>query len=229
MGFLDNLLYGVEVEWTPLASVTSPTSNMKWKESKTAFQYIDLTSVDIKTKRITSTNEIDSQTAPSRAQKIVIEEDILFATTRPTQMRYCQIGEEYSGQVASTGYCVLRAITQIVQPRWILHWLSSRDFKEYLEEHQSGAAYPAISDGKVKAFQIPIPCPENPEKSLAIQAEIVRILDTFTELTTELTTELNARQKQYNYYRDKLLSFDEEVSWKQLGGRLWSTPQCPKT
>lgn len=66
--------------------------------------------------------------------------------------------------------------------------------------------------------KIPIPCPENPEKSLAIQAEIVRILDTFTELTTELTTELNARKKQYNCYRDQLLSFEEgEVEWKTLG------------
>ena len=51
---------------------------------------------------------------------------------------------------------------------------------------------------------------------------IVRILDKFTELTaeltTELTTELTARKKQYNYYRDQLLSFEEgEVEWKTLG------------
>jgi len=66
-------------------------------------------------------------------------------------------------------------------------------------------------------LSIPIPCPENPEKSLAIQAEIVRILDTFTELTTELTAELTARKKQYNYYRDQLLTFEEgEVEWKPL-------------
>ena len=56
---------------------------------------------------------------------------------------------------------------------------------------------------------IPIPCPNNPEKSLAIQAEIVRILDTFTATTAELTAELNMRKKQYNYYRDQLLSFEE--------------------
>lgn len=66
--------------------------------------------------------------------------------------------------------------------------------------------------------KIPIPCPENPEKSLEIQAEIVRILDTFTELTAELSAELTARKKQYNYYRDQLLSFEEgEVEWKTLG------------
>ena len=55
------------------------------------------------------------------------------------------------------------------------------------------------------------------EKSLEIQAEIVRILDAFTELTAELTAELNVRKKQYNYYRDQLLSFeDREVEWKTL-------------
>lgn len=66
--------------------------------------------------------------------------------------------------------------------------------------------------------KIPIPCPDNQEKSLAIQAEIVRILDAFTTLTTELTTELNMRKKQYNYYRDQLLSFEDgDVEWKTLG------------
>ena len=51
--------------------------------------------------------------------------------------------------------------------------------------------------------EIPIPCPDNPEKSIEIQNEIVRIIDTFTELTAELT----AREKQYEYYRDLLLTF----------------------
>ena len=44
-------------------------------------------------------------------------------------------------------------------------------------------------------------------------------LDAFTELTTELTTELKARKKQYNHYRDQLLSFEDgDVEWKALGG-----------
>lgn len=65
--------------------------------------------------------------------------------------------------------------------------------------------------------KVPIPCPNNPEKSLAIQSEIVRILDKFTALTAELT----ARKKQYNYYRDQLLSFDVgEVEWVALGDIL---------
>jgi len=112
----------------------------------------------------------------------------------------------------------LRPRKNEVLSKWILHWVSSGEFKKYLEENQSGSAYPAISDAKVKQFQIPIPCPENPKKSLEIQAEIVRILDTFTSLTTELTTELSARKRQFKHYRDELLSFkNSEVEWKPLG------------
>ncbi|HBR5618175.1 restriction endonuclease subunit S [Klebsiella pneumoniae] len=77
---------------------------------------------------------------------------------------------------------------------------------------------PQLTKPMLKGIRIPIPCPDNPEKSLAIQSEIVRILDKFTALTAELTAELTARKKQYNYYRDQLLSFDEgEVEWRTLG------------
>ncbi len=59
----------------------------------------------------------------------------------------------------------------------------------------------------------PIPLPP-----LSVQKEIVRNLDTFTELTAELTAELIARKQQYSYYREELLSFEEgEVEWKTLG------------
>lgn len=70
----------------------------------------------------------------------------------------------------------------------------------------------------IMKFKIAVPCPENPRKSLGIQAEIVRILDILTAVTSELTSELTTRKKQYNYYRDQLLRFEEgEVEWKALG------------
>jgi type I restriction enzyme, S subunit len=73
------------------------------------------------------------------------------------------------------------------------------------------ASVPRLSKTAFEKIQIPIP-------PLETQAEIVRILDTFTELTAELTAELGDRQKQYNYYRDRLLTFEEgEVEWKPLG------------
>ncbi len=218
LSYLEKLLDGVEVEWKTLEDITLRTSNIKWREVIRSYRYIDLTSVDIATKKITETTEITKNNAPSRAQKLVDENDVIFATTRPTQQRFCLIDSEYAGEVASTGYCILRAKQDQVLPKWILHWISTSDFKKHVEENQSGSAYPAISDSKVKECLIPIPCPDNPEKSLAIQSEIVRILDKFTALTAELTAELNMRKKQYNYYLDQSLSFKEgEVELKTLG------------
>lgn len=79
------------------------------------------------------------------------------------------------------------------------------------------AGIPQLTKPMLKDICVPIPCPNNPEKSLAIQSEIVRILDAFTAMTAELTAELNMRKKQYNYYRDQLLSFEEDdVEWKTL-------------
>lgn len=217
MAFIEKLLDGAEVKWKALGEVTLPTNNIKWRDTSETYRYIDLTSVSIETKKVVETSEISSKSAPSRAQKLVAKNDVIFATTRPTQQRYCLIDELNDGSVASTGYCVLRANQECALPKWIWHWLSTKYFKNYLEENQSGSAYPAISDAKVREFKIPIPCPENPKISLEIQAEIVRILDTFTAVTSELTSELNARKTQYNHYRDKLLSFEKSnVEWKPL-------------
>ena len=232
LSYLEKLLDGVEVGWKTLEDITLRTSNIKWREAIRSYRYIDLTSVDIATKKIIETTEITKNNAPSRAQKLVDENDVIFATTRPTQQRFCLIDSEYAGEVASTGYCILRAKKDQVLPKWILHWISTSDFKKHVEENQSGSAYPAISDSKVKECLIPIPCPDNPEKSLAIQSEIVRILDKFTALTAELTAELTMRKNQYNYYRDQLLSFKEgNVAWKTLGeiSRKISSGGTPKT
>jgi len=105
-----------------------------------------------------------------------------------------------------------------LEPTFVSYFLRTRQFKEQIKRHISSGKISAINaDGLSKAV-IPIPCPKKPEKSLAIQAEIVRILDTFTTLTAELTAELTDRKKQYNYYRDRLLTFEEgEVEWKTLG------------
>ena len=118
--FLEKLLDGVAVEWRALGEITLPTSNIRWRDAERCYRYIDLTSVDIETKAIVETNEIQASNAPSRAQKLVEKDDLIFATTRPAQQRYCLIGEEYSGEVASTGYCVLRAKREVVLPKWIV-------------------------------------------------------------------------------------------------------------
>lgn len=65
----------------------------------------------------------------------------------------------------------------------------------------SGVTRFNISKARFKKIKIPIP-------PLSVQTEIVKILDALTALTSELTSELILRRKQYEYYREKLLSFD---------------------
>ncbi|ENJ8403245.1 restriction endonuclease subunit S [Escherichia coli] len=109
------------------------------------------------------------------------------------------------------------AITpEYINDRFLFHFLLTQ--KNKISGQVRRASIPRLSKSVIEKLEFPIPCPDNPEKSLAIQSEIVRILDKFTALTAELTAELNMRKKQYNYYRDQLLSFKEgEVEWKTLG------------
>ena len=81
----------------------------------------------------------------------------------------------------------------------------------YFRKAASGmGSLPQISLRVTEEFVIPVP-------PLPVQQEIVRILDNFTELTAELTAELTSRRKQYEYFRDLLLTFGDEVEWIKLG------------
>ncbi|WP_431645165.1 restriction endonuclease subunit S, partial [Enterobacter hormaechei] len=112
----------------------------------------------------------------------------------------------------------IKPIKEKIAPRFLSYLLQSSKIVKDYSKKIVGNPVISLPMGDLKKLLIPIPCPGNPEKSLAIQAEIVRILDKFTALTAELTAELSMRKKQYNYYRDQLLSFDEgEVEWKMLG------------
>lgn len=88
LGFIEKLLDGVEVEWKPLGKITLRTSNIKWRDATRSYRYIDLTSVSVEKKAIIETLVVTPDSAPSRAQKLVEMDDVIFATTRPTQMRY---------------------------------------------------------------------------------------------------------------------------------------------
>ena len=192
------------VKWMKLGEICSPIDNIKWKMTSRSYQYIDLSSVDIQTHRIISTLEINCDSAPSRAQQIVRSNDVIFATTRPTQMRACLVPEEYDEQICSTGYCVLRADLSVLLPQFLFYSLTTDSFKEYLSNNLTLGNYPSISNSLLKEYLIPIP-------PLSEQERIVSILDRFEALTTDLTSglpaEIKARQQQYEYYRDQLLTF----------------------
>ncbi|WP_202113762.1 MULTISPECIES: restriction endonuclease subunit S [unclassified Gilliamella] len=118
--------------------------------------------------------------------------------------------------------CYSIGIKDYYKLNWIFVYYFLKENEKNLIGSQQKGSIPSVSKKQMEKFQIPIP-------PLYVQTEIARILDTFTALTaeliTELTAELAARKKQYNYYRDKLLTFkkDDEVEWKPLGEILHRT------
>ena len=81
--------------------------------------------------------------------------------------------------------------------RYLYHWLTNNQTKIY--NLKQGTGIPHVYSRDLKRFKIPIP-------SIKTQEKIIKILDKFTNYVTELQAELQARSKQYEYYRDKLLS-----------------------
>ena len=82
--------------------------------------------------------------------------------------------------------------------------------QHYLKSRVRVAGIPTLDAFVIEKLQIPIPCPDNPKKSLEFQNEVVRKLDIFMELSAELSEELSAREKQYEFYRNMLLTFPKE-------------------
>ena len=93
-----------------------------------------------------------------------------------------------------------------VLSRYIFHYLLN--IQDKIHELKAGGGVPHVYAKDVARFLMPIPCPDNPKKSLDIQRKLVDILDKFTTLEAELEAELDCRKRQYEYYRNQLLSFD---------------------
>ncbi|MGP9543356.1 restriction endonuclease subunit S, partial [Glutamicibacter sp. AOP5-B1-3] len=174
------------VDFRPLAEITSKSTGIKWASvADASFKYIDLSSVDRVTRRIGETVSVTAADAPSRARQVVRTGDVIFATTRPTQMRWAVIPEEYDEQIASTGYCVLRPNNDVILTNFLAHILGTGNFSRYVESNQVEGNYPSIPDSRIREFKVPVP-------PLEIQREIVRILDTFSKMEAELEAELEA-------------------------------------
>jgi type I restriction enzyme S subunit len=203
MNFLERLLDGVAVEWKPLGEVTKYEQPTKYLVQSTNYSDDFATPVLTagKTFILGYTDEINGIYRASKTPVIIFDD---FTTANKWV--------DFDFKAKSSA---MKMITSINNSKFILkylyYWLNTLPSELIDGDHKRQW----ISNFCNK--KIPIPCPDNPDRSLAIQAEIVRILDTFTALTAELTAELSDRKKQYEYYRDRLLTFEEgEVEWKTL-------------
>jgi type I restriction enzyme S subunit len=205
MSFMEKLLDGAEFEWKALGDVAVRTKGTKI----TAGQMKELHKDGAPLKIFAGGRTVAFVDFDDIPEKDVNREPSIIVKSRGV------IGFEYYDKPFShkNEMWSYHSKKDEIHTKYIYHFLKLNEF--HFQNLGSKMQMPQIATPDTDKFQIPIPCPKNPEKSLEIQAEIVRILDTFTELSTEISTEisteLTARKKQYNYYRDQLLTFDENA------------------
>ncbi|HGG8758196.1 restriction endonuclease subunit S [Citrobacter portucalensis] len=214
LNFLNKLLDGVDVEWLSLGELGDfIRGNGLQKKDFVESGFPAIHYGQIYTRYGLSADKTFTYVLPELANKLrkAQKNDLLLATTSENDEDVVKPLAWLGDNVAISGDMMLFRHEQNV--KYLAYFFQSEIFQTQKMKYITGAKVRRVSSGDLSKIKIPIPCSNNPEKSLTIQSEIVRILDRFTALTAELTM----RKNQYNYYRDQLLCFDEaEVEWKTL-------------
>lgn len=128
------------------------------------------------------------------------EDSIIFATTA-TVGEHALITVPFVCNQQLTHIHIKTQYKSLINIRFLFHYSFLID-KMCKNNIKGSSTLPAVDLNKFRKFSVAVP-------PLEVQDEIVHILDDFTLLSEELSEELKARQKQYEYYRDKLLTFNE--------------------
>ena len=196
--FLEKLLDGAEVKWKPLGKVTDIKTGQSVSKNIIAQNPGIYPVINSGREPLGFINEWNT------------ENDPIGITTRGAGVGSItwQEGKYFRGNL---NYSVTIKSEYELNVRFLYHILLH--FQKEIHNLCSFTGIPALNASELKKLEIPIP-------PLPVQTEIVKILDALTALTSELTSELTLRQKQYEYYREKLLSEQElgkvGFEWKTL-------------
>ena len=191
--FLEKLLDGAEVEWKPLGKVTDIKTGQSVSKNIIAQNPGIYPVINSGREPLGFINEWNT------------ENDPIGITTRGAGVGSItwQEGKYFRGNL---NYSVTIKSEYELNVRFLYHILLH--FQKEIHNLCSFTGIPALNASELKKLEIPIP-------SLPVQTEIVKILDALTALTSELTSELTLRRKQYEYYREKLLSHNDSENSSQ--------------
>ena len=222
--YIAHLLNGAEVEWKPLGEVCDKIF-AGGTPASTKEEYYNgtipwLRSGEINFNGIDKTEKTITELGFSKSSaRWVRKNSVLLAMTGATVARSAVNNIELT---ANQSVCALETNESIINYKYLYYCLAN---KYEALKNQGQGVLSSLNLTTIKKIEIPIP-------PLSVQQEIVRVLDKFTqleaELKIELETELDCRKRQYEYYRDKLLSFNEvvggvktlifsDLQWKTLG------------
>lgn len=203
---LDKLLKGQKVEWLRIAEVGELVrGNGLQKSDFTESGVPAIHYGQIYTFYGNSTTETKSFVSLELAEKLrkVNKGDVVITNTsenlEDVGKALLYLGEK---QAVTGGHATIFKPSEKILGKYFVYFTQSDFFANEKRKYAKGTKVIDVSATDMAKILIPIP-------PLDVQAEIVRILDAFTAVTAELTAELNMREKQYQYYRDKLLSFSD--------------------
>ena len=157
------------------------------------------------------TEKTKSFTDPALAAKLRRAKpgDLVIATTSEDDAAVAK-ATAWLGQgevVVSGDACIYR---HTLDPRYVAYFYQSERFQDQKVRYITGTKVRRVSGESLAKIRIPVP-------PLAVQREIVRVLDQFTQLEAELEAELEARRRQYDYYAGELLAVEQDVPRVKFG------------
>ncbi len=210
------MLFDSPYAFEPLAELVEETETRDPRRAPAhSFQYVDIGSVCNQRFQINAAKDIEGSKAPSRARKVIRENDVIFATTRPYLKSIAAVPQSLDNQICSTGFCVLRAGNRIL-PEWMYYFATSDEFIRQITPLMRGANYPAVTDKDVRAARIPVP-------PLDVQRRIVARINSCMERVEEIETLRNqsmieARAVLPSMLNDAFVDLGKSCPVSTLGG-----------
>jgi restriction endonuclease S subunit len=121
------------------------------------FPYIEISAIDTVDGAITEITNVEKINAPSRAKKIVRNNDIIVSTTRPNRGAIGLVREIDDIVIASTGFAIIRKISEDILLEYLYIMLRQKSSLLQMEQRSSGGNYPAITENELKKILIPLP------------------------------------------------------------------------
>ena len=198
---LIEMIQTAPVEWKPLGEVAEYSKNRICSDKLNEHNYVGVDNLlqNREGKKL-------SGYVPSEGKMTeYIVNDILIGNIRPYLKKIWQA--DCTGGT-NGDVLVIRVTDEKVNPKYLYQVLADDKFFAFNMKHAKGAKMPRGSKTAIMQYKIPIPL-------LETQQKIVKILDKFTELEAMLETALEAelalRKRQYQYYRDFILDFDNQI------------------